>query len=211
MGDHYEVLGVSQDASEDEIRRAFRAKAKLRHPDTLTGDREAMVRLNEAYQTLRDPLSRFTYNLKLAQSRGSARRMPQPPRAVDVDTFLAKIFGPSDREIAVAMASLADALAELAYDPYDEAAVDRFGDLVRGVSFTLTRAADRLNRTPWPSRFTGALSLYSQGVRQIEDALADFKDFLTCFDTDLIVEGRTIVAGAQEILGEARQSLPNRG
>jgi molecular chaperone DnaJ len=210
VADYYQILGVAEDASEEDIRRAFRAKAKLQHPDTQTGDRDAMVQLNEAYQTLRDPVQRFSYNLKLAQIRDrGGRRIGQMPKVADADVFLAKVFGPTDREIGVAMESLADALAELAYDPYDEAVVDRFGDLVRGISFTLTRASDRLHHTPWPSRFNGALSLYSQGIRQLEDALADFKDFLTCFDTDLIVEGSTIVAGAQEMLAEARESLPS--
>ena len=127
---------------------------------------------------------------------------------VDPDVFLAMFFRPSDREVTAALSQLENALADLAYDPYDEPAVERFGRTVEGVGVTLTRAWDRLNHQDWPGLYTGGLNLYSQGLRQLEDALGDFRDYTTCFNVDLVVEGRAIVAGAVEILVEAREALP---
>jgi len=49
--DPHSVLGVLSDASEREIRRAFRALSRLRHPD-VGGDADAMKELTEAYQTM---------------------------------------------------------------------------------------------------------------------------------------------------------------
>ncbi len=211
MPDYYEILGVAPDATEDDIRKAFRAKAKLQHPDTITGTKEGMVALNEAYETLRDPRRRQTYNVKLARSAARKGRMAPPARGVAADVFLARIFGPSDREIARTLAQLDGALADLAYDPFDEAVVAIFGRRVEAAGHALAVAADRLHKTPWPSALAPALNLYGQGTRQLEDALADFEDFLGCFDTDLIVEGRAILAGAAEMLAEARATLPSWG
>ena len=49
------LLGVSTSASWDQIERAYRAKAKIHHPD-LGGDADAMRALNEAYKLLKQRL-----------------------------------------------------------------------------------------------------------------------------------------------------------
>ncbi len=56
--DPYKVLGVSPDASDEEIKRAYRALAKKYHPDVNPGDQEAakqMQRINAAYEQIKNP------------------------------------------------------------------------------------------------------------------------------------------------------------
>lgn len=62
MTDHYETLGVQRSASEDEIRQAFRRRAKDAHPDREGGDTDTMANLNRAYATLTDQRSRARYD-----------------------------------------------------------------------------------------------------------------------------------------------------
>ena len=52
---YYEVLGVSREASQTEIRNAYRALAKQRHPDHPGGSAEEFSRLQEANAVLSDP------------------------------------------------------------------------------------------------------------------------------------------------------------
>ena len=63
--DYYEVLGISKNASEDDIKKAYRAQAKKYHPDLHPGDKEAEVKfkeVNEAYGVLSDAEKRAQYD-----------------------------------------------------------------------------------------------------------------------------------------------------
>lgn len=63
--DYYEVLGVARDASEDEIKRAYRKMALQNHPDHNPDNPEAEQRFKEAaeaYEVLRDPERRARYD-----------------------------------------------------------------------------------------------------------------------------------------------------
>ena len=58
IGDPYKVLGVSPNASDDEIKRAYRKLAKKYHPDVNPGDQEAarkMQEINAAYEQIKNP------------------------------------------------------------------------------------------------------------------------------------------------------------
>jgi molecular chaperone DnaJ len=63
--DYYEVLGISRDASSDEIRRAYRQSALKHHPDRNPGDQAAEAKFKEAteaYSVLSDAEKRSTYD-----------------------------------------------------------------------------------------------------------------------------------------------------
>jgi len=62
MKDYYKILGVSRNASEDEIKKAFRKLAHVYHPDKSGGDEAKFKEANEAYAVLSDKKKRQQYD-----------------------------------------------------------------------------------------------------------------------------------------------------
>lgn len=65
MKDYYSILGVSRNATQDEIKEAYKRLAKKYHPDKNPGDKSAEEKfkgINEAYQVLGDPQKRAEYD-----------------------------------------------------------------------------------------------------------------------------------------------------
>lgn len=60
--DYYKILGVEKNASEAEIKSAFRKLAHEHHPDKNKGDDKKFKEINEAYQTLSDKQKRAQYD-----------------------------------------------------------------------------------------------------------------------------------------------------
>ena len=71
--DYYKTLGVSKNASQEEIKRAYRKLAMQHHPDK-GGDEKVFQNINEAYDTLKDSAKRQQYD------------QPQPDPRVRVNT-----------------------------------------------------------------------------------------------------------------------------
>lgn len=61
--DHYSTLGIERNASQEEIKQAFRKLAREHHPDR-GGDEAKFKQLNEAYTVLNDPQARAQYDFQ---------------------------------------------------------------------------------------------------------------------------------------------------
>lgn len=78
MESYYRVLGVSPEASQAEIKNAFRICAKKFHPDFNPGNRSfaeaRMKEINVAYEALKDPIKRRDYDRRFFQEKKSAEK-----------------------------------------------------------------------------------------------------------------------------------------
>ncbi|CAE8634556.1 unnamed protein product [Polarella glacialis] len=88
--DHYNILGISARATEDEVKKAYRALSKLYHPDKNFNLEEAtqrlresqMVLLNVAYQVLMSPRQRRQHDLSRNPEPSTSSSGVQWPRGV---------------------------------------------------------------------------------------------------------------------------------
>ncbi|MGO9613947.1 MAG: DnaJ domain-containing protein [Dissulfurispiraceae bacterium] len=101
--DYYKILGISENASSDEIKKAYRNLAFRYHPDKNPGSEEMMKEINEAYAVLSNSPKRNEYDL-LRQRFGSHARDQFRQTHTDQDIFrdsdigqifeeLSKVFG----------------------------------------------------------------------------------------------------------------------
>jgi molecular chaperone DnaJ len=92
--DYYEVLGVAREASESEIKKAFRVRARELHPDVNSHDPEAEEKFKqaaEAYEVLSDPERRRTYD---AYGHEGLRSGGWSPHASGgIEDILSALFG----------------------------------------------------------------------------------------------------------------------
>lgn len=82
LRDLYEVLGVAQDATDEELKRAYRTKSRQLHPDLNPNDTEATKKfqeLSEAWETLSNTTHRAAYDDWRTSSPGQQRRVSEAP------------------------------------------------------------------------------------------------------------------------------------
>lgn len=101
MRDPYSVLGVSRNATDDEIKKAYRNLAKKYHPDNYAGTamaeaaEEKMKEINEAYETIQKERSGnfsgggyYSYNTSGSTSFGEVRRLIHEGRYSDAELII---------------------------------------------------------------------------------------------------------------------------
>jgi curved DNA-binding protein len=90
--DHYNTLGVPRDASQEDIKKAYRKLAMQHHPDK-GGDPNEFQKISEAYETLSDGAKRLVYDNPQSQAQGFPGGFNFNAQGFDIGDLFSQIFG----------------------------------------------------------------------------------------------------------------------
>lgn len=162
MADYYSVLGVKQDASAADIKKAFRKLAKQYHPDATGGDKAAeqkFIEINEAYDTLGDAKKRKEYD-ELRANPFAGRGAGAGGRSYTYGGAGGNPFSGAGDPFAGFGGGAQHEYASFNID-------DILGDLFGGRTATKTRqnldVSFKGDITPWMAALGGRIELQSQG------------------------------------------------
>ncbi len=149
MRDYYDILGVDRNATQEEIKQAFRRLAREHHPDVRKDDPKANDRfkeINEAYQALSDPEQRAQYD-----RFGTVQRVPG-------EDFRGAGFGPFE--------DIFDMFFGRRSAGVDRDAPEAGADLRYDLELTLEEAATGVERTIELERLDTCPSCFGTGAER---------------------------------------------
>jgi DnaJ-class molecular chaperone len=91
--DHYSTLGVSKEATPEEIKKAYRKLAVKYHPDKPDGNVEKFQEINNAYEILSDPNKKAMYDNPQSQFNGGPGGFTVNTNGFNLDEIFSHIFG----------------------------------------------------------------------------------------------------------------------
>ncbi|NEO28273.1 MAG: J domain-containing protein, partial [Kamptonema sp. SIO4C4] len=161
---YYQTLQVDPQATQAEIKHAYRRLVKQFHPDSQTdhASHERIIQLNAAYEVLGDPQQRSQYDRQSYETpfNGGSSNSPHRryrrtanaqqrykqnrDRAASSDQhfhqWLQEIYRPINGLISPILQSLDRQIDELAADPFDDGLMEDFQDYLHDCRLTLEQA-----------------------------------------------------------------------
>ena len=224
---YYEILQVSTQATQAEVKQAYRRLAKLFHPDSQreTANHERIVKLNQAYEVLGDSRRRRSYDQKIfsqdsyqasaqRQSRNAHaqqyyRRQRQSNRQSDLqlEQWLREVYSPVNRLLCQILKPLDQEIDNLAADPFDDELMAEFQDYLDVCRGYLQKAQLTFNSAPNPAQFAGAAANLFYCLNNVGDGIDELEFFTLNYDEHYLHTGKEIFRIANRLRCEAELAL----
>lgn len=224
---HYQTLEVTQQATQLEIKQAYRRLVKQFHPDSHseTANHEKIISINAAYEVLNDPQSRHNYDQQVssrqtyhssnrqqqrttyAQRHYQSRRQTGQTEDIQVDQWIKQIYTPINRLISLIINPLETEIEYLAADPFDEELMLAFQDYLQDCRNYLNQARLVFSSQPNPAKLANiAVSLY-YCLNQISDGIDELEWFTLNYDDHYLHTGTELFRIARGLRQEAQERV----
>jgi molecular chaperone DnaJ len=224
---HYQTLEVSHNATQQEIKQAYRRLAKLFHPDSQmdTADHNKIIVLNAAYEILSNPHSRRLYDLELGSSQTANSLIKRQERNAQANQqyqryrqagkkeelqyhqWLTEVYHPINRLISLIINPLETEIDYLAADPFDQELMDNFSDYLANCRHYLQIASITFASKPNPARLAGVAANLYYCLNQIGDGIKELEWFTLNYDDHYLHIGQEIFRIAQGLRLQAREAI----
>lgn len=220
FNNYYHTLQVLPNATSGEIKQAYRRLVKQFHPDSnqAEGDREQIIRINAAYEILKDTANRRSYDRQLNASKvqstpaNSIKRdstSRQRGRAADdqVQTWLQQVYQPVNRLLDSILNSLDEQIDELAADPFDDELLEGFQDYLKNCRDFLIEAQSIFRSMPNPPIVASAAAHLYYCLNHLGDGLDELNYFPLNYDERYLHVGQELFRIAATLYEDVQSAL----
>ena len=223
---HYDTLNVNRNASQAEIKQAYRRLVKLFHPDVNqeTTDTEKIISINAAYEVLSDIQKRQSYDRQLrysfeksngkrqeraqtAQQQYKKRRNTGQNADEQVEKWLILVYQPVNRFVDDMLNSWEEQIEKLAADPFDDELLEEFQNYLQDCKEELKQAQTAFSSLPNPPSLARAAAHFYYTLNQIGDGLAELEYFPLNYDESYLHAGQEMFLIATQLYYEAQDSM----
>ena len=223
---HYQTLQVDPQATQQEIKQAYRRLAKQFHPDRQQANHscDRIIALNAAYEVLGNSTSRRLYDrqrqlgqtndfLAHRQARNAAaQKQYQQNRAstspeLDYQQWLLEIYLPISTWIEKILSPLSTEIEELSADPFDDELMANFGEYLDSCSDYWQQAQQKLASKPNPTQLAGVAANLYYCLNHIGDGIKELQYFTLNYNDRDLHMGQEIFRIAAQLYLQGQEQI----
>lgn len=223
---HYQTLQVNPQATQREIKLAYRRLAKQFHPDSQQEAQncDRIIALNAAYEVLGDRHNRRLYDRQqqLGQTsdffvsrqarNAAAQREYQKRRAtanpeINDQQWLREIYQPIDSLIIKILQPLETEIEALSADPFDDELMEDFGNYLDTCNEYWQQGQQKLASKPNPAQMAGVAANIYYCLNHIGDGIKEFQWFTMNYNDQYLHTGKEIFRIARKLHQQAQEKV----
>jgi len=207
----YEELGLNKDATKREIKSSYRSLVKKHHPDA-GGEKERFLAIQNAWETLNDPIKKEQYDRNLFSSSSlfnslnenweekiNSKKYNSSIKDKEVEAWIKESFTPIYRLISQIIKPLNNEIKELSADPYDDRLMENFCSYINLSQKKIEKVEKIYNKKLVPKSISNlGLDLY-HCFSQVKDALSELDRYTQGYVDDYLFDGKEMIKEAKRI------------
>ena len=212
---HYQVLELSESATQSDIKQAYRRLAKQYHPDSrgdAPGDHEQIAQINAAYEVLGDPAARKRYDSRRVRSQNASdigaqyqkRRRANKAADDSLTHWIRSVYNPVDRLIGKIISPLKAEVRSLSADPFDDELMEAFQAYLEDCRESLEKAKQKFKSMPNPSQTAQVAANLYYCLNQLEDGIEEIERFTYTYDDSYLHTGQELFRIAKQLRRDAK-------
>ena len=207
----YEELGLRKSATKSEFKSSYRSLVKKHHPDA-GGEKERFLAIQNAWETLNDPIKKEQYDRNFFSSNSSfdslkenweeklnSKKYNSSNKDKEVETWIKEIYTPINRLISQIIKPLNNEIKELSADPYDDQLMENFCSYISLSQKKIEKVEKIYNKKLVPKSISNlGLDLY-HCFSQVKDALSELDRYTQGYVDNYLFDGKEMIKEAKII------------